>query len=83
MPQAQKGPNEADARAAHQRGGGMEAQVQVPVALSVHIEGGGIGTHMSFTPLARAGRKYEASVSLSCLCTVVNRVINTKSFKVD
>ena len=25
---------------------------------------------MSFTPLARAGRKYEASVSLSCLCTV-------------
>ena len=34
------------------------------------MKGGGLGTHMSFTPLARAGRKYEASVSLSCLCTV-------------
>ena len=49
----------------------MEAQVQVPAALSVvYDERRGIGTHMSFTPLARAGRKYEASVSLSCLCTV-------------
>ena len=40
MPQAKEGPDEAYAGAAHQRGGGMEAQVQVPAALSVVYDEG-------------------------------------------